>query len=294
MDENVVNLSSCKSCDFQLNSNLNFCPSCGGKIIKNRLTVKSVFILFVQNVFNFDNKFTTTLKDLIVKPEVVFKSFIEGARKKYYHPISLLAIAIVLNSIMINLYPFEEMEMDEGFRKKSYEIGFKSAGGTEEEFKEKLKDEKVRKKIEDADKRSAKTQKEINDFVKGNTTLLSYLNIPVYALIAFLVFWKRKEYNFAEIITVVLYQNSLTTFLSVLVIPILYFADSGSGTLYLVSILAVFLYSNYSFQRLFKLNLKQIIFANIRFLFISLTILIVFVILISAVMIALQFQSFFK
>lgn len=291
MNENnsLVNLTNCKSCDFKLEVHLNFCPNCGGKVIRERLTLKSVFFQFFQNVFNVESKFVYTFKDLILKPEQVFKSFISGARKKYYHPISFLAIAIVLNTLAFNFISFDPMTLDQDFQEKSFELGYKSAGATDEDIQEKLKDEKTREKIEASRKKSLETSKKVADFIRNNPSLISYLSIPIYALVAFLVFWRKRVYNFAEMTTVVIYQNSLTTFLGILLVPLIFFSILNAGQIVLVSYSIIFLYSNYSFQRLFKLNALQLIFANVRF-FLIITVLFLLIIILTVIsMIAFKF-----
>jgi len=56
---------ACKSCGFQFEAQPNFCSNCGGKVLTKRLTVKSVFIEFFQNLFNVDSRFIVTLNHLL-------------------------------------------------------------------------------------------------------------------------------------------------------------------------------------------------------------------------------------
>ena len=282
MNEDLVKQTNCKSCDYKFEANLNFCPNCGGKIIRERLTVKVVFNEFIQNLFNFDSKFFQTLKDLVVKPEQVFRSFINGGRKKYYHPVSLLAIAILFSALSTQLLPFDEIiNSGQGVGEMGYELGYKGAGGTEESFQEALKDEENRQKFEESRKKMDQFQKEYNDFILNNSGLVQYMMIPFYALIAYLVFWNKKLYNFAEMVTVVLYQNALTTFISFFSILIFYVLDLNLLIVTSSSFIVIFLYSNYSFQRLFKLNAVQLILANLRFFLISIPIIIFLLIIIT-------------
>ncbi len=291
MNQDLVQQTKCKSCDYKFEANLNFCPSCGGKIIRERLTVKAVFKEFIQNVFNVESKFIQTLKDLAVKPEQVFKSFIDGGRKKYYHPVSLLAIAILLSALSAQLLPFDELiDSGQGVGEMGYELGYKSTGGTEESFQEALKDKENKQKIEESRKKMEQFQKEYNDFILNNSGLIQYMMIPFYALIAYLVFWKKRLYNFAEMVTVVLYQNAFTTFISFISILIFYLLDLNLLMVTSSSFIIIFLYSNYSFQRLFKLSAVQLIFANLRFFLISIPI-IIFLLVIITIAVFLIFLS---
>jgi predicted RNA-binding Zn-ribbon protein involved in translation (DUF1610 family) len=262
--------SNCKSCEFQFETILPFCPNCGGRVIRKRLTIKSVFQEFYQNIFNIDNKFIITLIDLTIRPQKVFTAYISGARKKYYNPVSLVAIAIVLGTLMSSLM-YEELEKEDNsdLQENAYSIGFKSAGGSEEELQEQMKDPEFQKKMEKSKQESLETQKKVNTFVKNNLGLIAYLNIPIYALIAFLVFINKKLYNFAEMVSIVLYQNAYTTLIGFLLSLLFYILGFNVFILSAVSFLTVFIYSNYSFQRLFNFSAKQLIIVNLKFFLVS-------------------------
>ena len=291
-DVKKIEHSNCKSCQFQFDSNLPFCPNCGGKKIEGRLTVKSVFQEFCQNVFNIDNKFISTIRDLTVQPETVFKAYIAGARKRYYNPVSLIAIAIVLSTISSNLL-FEKTDAyyNQEFQENAFELGYKGAGGSEEELQEKLKDKEFKEELETRKQKSIETQNKINNFVRNNLGLLAYLNIPVYALIAYLVFMNKKMYNFAEMVSIILYQNAYTTLIGFLLS--LLFLSLGLDIFILsgFTFLIIYIYSNYSFQRLFKLSAKQLIVANLKFFLISFILFLLIIILVFATMVLVKVLS---
>ena len=73
----------CKNCKGLISLSISYCPNCGAKIIKNRLTVKNLFGSFVAQFLNYDNKFLQTFISLFTKPEKVIGSYINGTRKKY-------------------------------------------------------------------------------------------------------------------------------------------------------------------------------------------------------------------
>jgi hypothetical protein len=288
MDENanLIKPVGCKSCGFQHESPSLYCSNCGGRFIKERLTVKSVLLEFFQNIFNVDSKFFTTLKDLLLQPEVVFTAFVSGGRKRYFHPVSFLAIAIVLNALVSNYYVLDNVSFDSDIQSKSFELGYKSAGGSDEALEERLNDEEVQKKLEQTKQANLEAQQKIQEFIKNNSNLVAYISIPFYAVIAFLVFWRRKVYNFAEMVTIVVYQNGFTTFVSFALILLLSLVNVDADQLVLLTTLIVFLYSNYSFQRLFKLNAKELVLANLRFLLILISLFIVTVVIFSVITVA--------
>lgn len=295
MASEITNLehTNCKSCKFQFTITTHFCPNCGGRVIKNRLTLKSVFTEFLQNIFNLDNKFFSTLRDLTMCPQNVFIAYISGARRRYYNPVSLIAIAILLNTLTSSfLIEKTGAFYDQEFQENAFELGYKGAGGSEEEFQEKLKDKEYQEKLERSKQESIETQNKINNFVQNNLGLVAYLNIPVYALIAYIVFMNKKLYNFAEMVSIVLYQNAYTTLVGFLLSFIFFILDINIFILTGLSFLIIFLYSNYSFQKLFKLNAKQLIVANLKFFLVSFILMIGFLIL--AVGLVVFYQIAFK
>ena len=84
---------NCKNCDANLNQNSDYCNNCGAKVIRNRLTIKTLFSHFSEQFLNYDNKFLQTFIHLFTKPEDVIGSYINGTRKKYVNVISYFAIA---------------------------------------------------------------------------------------------------------------------------------------------------------------------------------------------------------
>ena len=70
----------CKNCERQLRTDFRFCPDCGAKIIRNRITLKNLWGDVVERVFNIDNTFLKTFGHLFSKPEVVIEGYIEGTR----------------------------------------------------------------------------------------------------------------------------------------------------------------------------------------------------------------------
>ena len=73
---------NCKNCKSVLNQKNIFCNECGAKIIKERITVKSLFSNLL-NALGWDNNFFITLRFLLLKPQIIIKEYINGTRKKY-------------------------------------------------------------------------------------------------------------------------------------------------------------------------------------------------------------------
>ncbi len=42
----------CKNCENSLQTDYSFCPDCGAKVIRNRLTIKNLLSDFIERYFN--------------------------------------------------------------------------------------------------------------------------------------------------------------------------------------------------------------------------------------------------
>ena len=91
----------CSNCHFPLINKADFCHKCGQKNIDGRLTVKELFTQFFDNVFNLDSKIFRTLGAVLI-PGKLTNAFLNGRRRKYYHPIRLFLVLIVIFLASLN------------------------------------------------------------------------------------------------------------------------------------------------------------------------------------------------
>ncbi|MCB0383214.1 MAG: DUF3667 domain-containing protein [Psychroserpens sp.] len=106
---------NCKNCNTALSNLINYCPECGAKIIKKRLTFRNISAEINEQFFNIDNKFLQTFIHLFSQPEGVINGFIDGTRKKYVNVIQYFAISLTLVGIQVflmNTFFKEAMELD--------------------------------------------------------------------------------------------------------------------------------------------------------------------------------------
>lgn len=89
----------CQNCSTIITQNGNYCPNCGAKVIRNRITMRNLITDFSEEFLSFDNKFLKTFIDLFKKPEVVIGGYISGVRKKYVNAISYFAIALTITGL---------------------------------------------------------------------------------------------------------------------------------------------------------------------------------------------------
>ena len=226
---------NCKNCQRNLTEDTNFCLACGAKVIRNKLTIKNLFEDFSEQFFNYDNKFLKTFITLFKKPEDVIGGYVNGTRKKYVNVVSYFAIALTLAGFQIfvirKFFP-EAMDI-RGILPDGIDIPDSTAN---------------------------------LDWMYDYMSIITLINLPIYALMARLTFIKLKKFNYTEhlvIMTYIFAQYTITTFLFTI----------GSAMLgvnfYLFGMLLMLLlmiYTAYCYKRLYPLTMEQIILRFLLFL----------------------------
>lgn len=225
---------NCKNCDTVLTIESDYCNTCGGKVIRNRLTLKNLFEHFSETFFNYDNKLLRTFLSLFNKPEDVIGGYIDGVRKKYVNPISLFGLAITISGLyMLIINKFFPEVMD---------FSIFSAPG-QEEFQ--------RKNV---------------SFVQEYQSIFMMLYVPLYALMARVTFVGLNKFNYTELVVIFLYiQSQISIVTGVLGIIISFFGIS-QGIFSMFSIPIMIIYSAFCLKRLYSLNFKNIFLRTLLFL----------------------------
>lgn len=207
----------CKNCDSTLRTDYSYCPDCGAKVIRNRLTVKNLWYDAIERYFNIDNTFLRTFVHLFSKPEVVIVGYIDGIRKKYLNPISYLGIAITLSGLLVFF-----------MRKNSGQFDMDILGtGQSQPFQDKFW-----------------------DVVLDYQAIFFVLYIPMMAISGWLNF-QAKKYNFSERVVIFMYtlaQYSLGIFIPSLLLLIL--LPNFYMKFSFVALLFMYLYSAYVIKRI--------------------------------------------
>ncbi len=189
---------NCKNCHTDLSTKLNYCPDCGAKIIKNRLTIKNIWSDIVEQFFNVDNTLFKTFLHLFTKPETVIIEFINGTRKKYLNIIQYFAIGLTLAGIQVflmNTFFKDSMEFDLQFLKS----------------------------LETPESQKNNPLKDFNfEAVNNYQSIIYVLSVPVSAVSTWLAYWVSniRRYNFTEHVVINLYYSAqviiITAVLSIL------------------------------------------------------------------------------
>ena len=228
---------TCKNCDARLRTDYLYCPACGAKVIRNRITIKNLWTDFLERYFNLDNTFIRTLVHLTTTPEVVIEGYLQGIRRKYLNPISYMGIAITLSGLIVFLMV-----------KSGDAMNFDMLNNNV----------------------STRYQEKLMDFILDYQALIFLLFVPIMTIAGWLCF-DQKRYNFAERTIIFMYalaHYSLVIFLpSIIVlffIPEQYFIFSFIGILFMV------VYTTYVIIRISKSRGVKLIVRLLLFYFILL------------------------
>ena len=241
----------CKNCDTLLNLDQAYCPSCGAKRMYNRLNWSNLTEDFVDRFLNIENNFLRTFFALFRKPEDVIGGYIDGMRKRYLSAFSYFAISLTITGLytfVLRKWFLNEAMFEAAAKEGNGEAVVNSIGPT----------------------------MEIVNWVFEYQSILTFINIPLYALISIMVFWNYKKYNFIEHVVIYLYVYSHTQIITS-VISILFMWSSFIQVM--ISSLVTFLYiiyTAYVLMRLFNLTIEKIILKTLLFFAVGLVISILF------------------
>ena len=242
----------CKNCELSIQTLHNYCPHCGAKIIRNRLTIKALFSHFTEEFLNYDNKFLKTFLHLFSKPEDVIGCYINGTRKKYANIISYFAIAITITGLQLYLL--------NKYFPGLVDISSITVDGQEEFAKNNF------------------------EFSQEYQSILMMISVPIYAIISKIVFFNIKTYNYTEHLVMFMYIFSQMAIFGALFQIICAVFGISLGTSSIIFLPLQILYSAYCLKRLFNLSLKRIILKMLLFLVILSIAMVIFSILFLIVM----------
>ena len=209
----------CKNCQFALRTDYSFCPSCGAKVIHERITFKGLFHDFLERYFNVDNTLFRTMRHMFTQPETVILGYLDGIRRKYLNPASLLAIALTLSGISLFImkkYAWENIDFDTF-----------NNGSLNPEVNERM----------------AAANMELSNFI-----FLAY--VPIIAFAGFSTFNVRRLSFVEHLITCIYILGSWSITLFFIATPAMLLIPDNYLTVSLLSILAMALFSLYVYWRI--------------------------------------------
>lgn len=251
----------CKNCSSQISEDDAFCKKCGAQVINNRISIKQLWSNLL-NALGWDSKFFITLRHLIYKPQHLLEEYINGTRNKYANPFTFFAITIAISLFTFSQYSEELSQM---FTTISSMPQTENIG-----------------EIDSLEIFGHENGDELMQAFLKYYNIFAFLLLPIYTLIAFLVF--GKPYNFGEHLVINTYLQSLTILLSVLLfgISLLLQINIYAAGIYI----ATFLYYCFAYKTLYKLTFGRLLLKILKFIGLSLLIIILMVLIgiISAVL----------
>lgn len=244
----------CKNCEQTLNHNDDFCNHCGAKVVRERITIKNL-ISSLLSALGWDSNFAITLRHLLYKPQVVFKTYINGTRKKYANPFAFFAIILAISLFVFSQFSDQLIEMSVNPDLNEVEINTT--------------------KVNNAEVFGFKNQHEMTQaflrFQMKYYNFFAFLLLPLYTLIAFLVF--RKPYNYGEHLVINTYIQSTTTLMSVFVFTLSLISGCnlfGSGV-----VIIPFLYYCFAYKKAYDLSFGRLLLKILKFVGLLILVLIV-------------------
>ncbi|NOQ72609.1 MAG: DUF3667 domain-containing protein [Crocinitomix sp.] len=259
-----MSLTNCKNCSQEIADSDKFCAQCGGKIIRERITFKTLISDAFWRAIGWDNKYLKTVRHLIIKPQVILSGYISGVRKRYVNPIAFFAIGMTISLITFNVFQDHYLELsgvgdvqiDKNFQLPDEPVISFGTGAAPTETIEAIE-----------------TQRQIAAYIQKS--ILKYFNIysfallPLYTFVAFLVF--RKKNNFTEHLIINAYlQGTLFLYTTLFFLLTLFALE---GLYYYAALFGVFYYT-YAYGRLYKLGFWKSILYLLKFVGVSLVLII--------------------
>ncbi len=250
---------NCKNCKSELNENDNFCNECGAKIIKERITIKGL-ISSVLVALGWDSNFFVTLRYLFYKPQIILKEYINGTRKKYANPFTFFVLNLAISLFVFNQYS-----------KEFYELSVPQKQETTIDKDVRFNDKNTKKIFERFGfKNRQEFSKKIIEIQKKYYNLSNFIFLPLYTLIAFLVF--RKPHNYGEHLVINTYILSVVTFFSILLFA---FSILTKINLFYYTSFFTFVYYSYVYKKLNELTSGKLILKILKFIGILLLFMII-------------------
>lgn len=243
---------NCKNCNHTLQDEGKFCPNCGGKVIQNRLSIKTIWHNFANEVLGWDNRYFITLKMLLLHPDILLKEYLGGVRKKYVAPFTFLAIGTALAMLVFNQFADEYVSISETMGKAPVQLmgnylddDLKNSTSYQESLDHQLE-----------------VTRETQYMLLKYFNILSFALIPIYGLIALLVFWK--PYNFGEHLIITCYIQGFLFLVGVILFTTSILTKSTLA--YALYSAFTSIYYLYAYGKLYKFKFKHYIIAIFKFI----------------------------
>ncbi len=222
------------------------------KRLNKRITFKNLTQEFTDRFLNLDNSLIRTFIHLFSKPEKVIGGYINGLRKRYLNVFSYFAISLTISGLYTYIL-------------RKYKDNL---------FTETLSSEK-----------QIEVTKITSDFSFEYQSVISFLMIPLLALISRFIFLNYKKYNLTEHFVIYLYAYShITMVVSILTLPFI-LSYQNIYIVIAVQFIIYILYIAYVLKNLYEMSLKKIVLKTLLFIIISIVLFTILSFIIALIMI---------
>ncbi|MEL6717449.1 MAG: DUF3667 domain-containing protein [Bacteroidota bacterium] len=199
----------------------------------NRIDFRHIYESILK-VLNFEKGLLLTVKEMVLCPEKVIRTYLGGENRKVYtNPIQYVAILVGAYFFLFSLLPenlFDLAALQEG----AYTGGYNMTGANTEIDEEQMKE-------------AMEMGQTVSTFIFQYLNLITFLFIPITAIFTYLVYRKVKLY-YPEHLVLNAYVTGTYTLLGILTFP-LYFIDTSLAFL---SSMGIFTYQFWAFMDVFK------------------------------------------
>lgn len=237
-----------------------YCNQCGAKYIDARITVKYLILSLLAS-FGWDSHFFVTFRDLMLRPQLVFEKYLAGTRKRYTNPFTFFAVGTALSVLVLGFW-------------SDHLIGLSTKAGvmTSETLVESLTTEEQTPEKSAERAAFAAQQEALNakaaTFMFKYYNYLSFLFLPIYTLVALLVYGKPNTYG--EHLVINAYIQGLLMFIGLLLFAFTMLLQRDifmSGSIILNVLVYLYAYKKYRKHSLGRTIGKFLRFIGIVLLF---------------------------
>ena len=93
---------NCKNCRKTVDGK--YCNNCGQKAATGQITIPGLVHDLPHAIFHIDSGILYNLLQLFKRPGDAIDEYIDGKRKPFFHPVSYLVFALVLNYLVVKIY----------------------------------------------------------------------------------------------------------------------------------------------------------------------------------------------
>lgn len=212
----------CPNCSNEFTEQ--FCNRCGQKVV-HRITMSHLWHDLVHAFTHADKGFLYLMGQLFIRPGIVAREYIiEGKRKRYFTPLQYVIILSAITTIIVVNSHFMEHTM-----KSMNELT-----GNNSQYSQK----------------QAEFSQKLSLLMGKYYNILALIQLPFFALAGF-VFYRRKKYNYAEILTLQTFISGQHMIMSMVVMMFLFFTNS-SLSLNIILLLISMSYQVWAYMQFFQ------------------------------------------